>query len=100
MSERERWLPASRLRRLLAVYLDFVLFSAPWGRAVWWLSEVFPSIEKEVFWLRLLFFLALESIVFRFVRTSPGHLLLGMVRIEAPGRPEAAGLAGGCCWCS
>lgn len=80
----EHWPAASKKRQLLAVYLDYLLFGAPWTVVVSSLSESIPALEKLAFPLQILLFLALESLLFGVVRWSPGIALLGMRTTVGP----------------
>ena len=88
----ERWPPASQKRRVLAWYLDFLLFGSPWAILVWGFSQVFPFLAKLSLPISLLLFLPLESLLLRLISWSPGHWLLAIRRLPADpfAPPEAS----------
>ena len=68
---------ASRKRLLLAVYIDFLFFTALWEPIAW----VVRSQGIELRWAAgLVAFAALDWVVVRFLGTSPGSWALGIVR--------------------
>lgn len=93
---------ASRKRLLLAVYLDYLLFGAPWAIVIWWLSAIVPALGREPWYLKLLFFAALETMALRLVAWSPGYALLGITPLTpSTGRPVYAvdpRVKAGECW--
>lgn len=76
---------ASRKRRLLAIYIDFVLFSSVLILFEGLLLYLFDSVASLVWWQKLIFFSLIELPLLRFVRWSPGHWLLGIRVLEGPG---------------
>ena len=77
-----RWPFASRRRLLLAIYLDYLLFGAPWTIAAAALERFWPSLDRLSFPLNLAFFLVLEFVLMARVRWSPGQYCLGIVASE------------------
>jgi hypothetical protein len=69
---------ASRPRRLLAVYLDYLLFGALWALILWAASRFVPEIGRLHPAIKAAVFVAGEVLLLRFVRRSPGHALLGI----------------------
>jgi len=65
---------ASRKRRALAIYLDFLLFGALWTLAGYWIG---PLIDLR--WGKYVVFLVLEILVQR-VKYSPGLYILSIYR--------------------
>ena len=82
---------ASRKRRFLAWYLDFLFFSAPWILIIWGLSSAVPAFHKFSYAAKVAFFVALEVVLIRLVSWSPGHALLGIqrLRIDPFATPQA-----------
>ena len=72
------WPPVANRRRLLAVYLDYLIFGAVWALALWGLSKVFPTLAGLPFAVKIAGFLILEALLLRLVRWSPGNQLLGI----------------------
>lgn len=93
--------PASRKRRALAAYLDFVLFSVPWTFVHIGLADLFPWLDRIEMPLRILAYTVFEVILLKAVRWSPGNRLLGITLVDPryspapiePGRPRAVALA-------
>ena len=77
-----RWPFASRRRLLLAIYLDYLLFGAPWTIATAALEQFWPGMKRLSFPLEVGFFLALEALLMARVRWSPGQYCLGIVTSE------------------
>jgi hypothetical protein len=81
--------PATRKRRLLALYLDFVVFSVPWSL----LQEFVLSASPELRNLSLLFQFAtftIIEVVFHFVfHWSPGEWLLSIRQLQYRATPDA-----------
>jgi hypothetical protein len=71
------WPLASAVRTLFALYIDYLLFCAPWRITIWALTT-FIDLEREPFGLRIIFFGILESSLFKHVKWSPGLWLLGI----------------------
>jgi hypothetical protein len=69
---------ASRPRRLLAVYLDYLLFGALWALLLWAASRLFPGIARLHPAVKAVVFVLGEGLLLRFARRSPGHALLGI----------------------
>ncbi len=73
-----RWPLASKKRLLLALYLDYLIFCAPWGIAFWVLTTSILDVEREPFGLRFILFALLETLFLKFIKWSPGQRLLGV----------------------
>jgi hypothetical protein len=58
-----RWLPASKKRRLLAVYLDFIIFGVAWAFVRMAPYAVLPELRSLDLPLRLLAFAGVEAIL-------------------------------------
>jgi hypothetical protein len=54
---------ASKLRRALAVYIDFVIFSAAWGLVIWGVSLVLPALQGLHPGVKLAGFLLVELLL-------------------------------------
>lgn len=74
---------ASKRRLALAGYLDFLVFGVPWAFLVWALSNSIPALGDLPFFVKVVAFLALEAILLRQVRWSPGSWLLS-IRVLVP----------------
>ncbi len=70
---------ASRKRRVLAIYFDFILFGTVWAVATNWMTPFFGSL-----WLRLAAFGVLESLLFRNYK-SIGLYVLSVYRYPVGG---------------
>lgn len=87
------WTKASRKRRVLALYLDFLIVGGPWTLAVWGLHEAVPGIQRLHYPIQLFLLLVLETVLLHRFSWSPGHWLLGIRRLSTdpfalPGAPE------------
>lgn len=71
-------IPASRLRLILAIYLDWVVYSVPWGLAHAAVSQAWPQWREVATPIQFLLFTVLEVVLHGVVRWSPGRSLLGM----------------------
>jgi hypothetical protein len=69
---------ASRPRRLLAVYLDYLLFGALWALLFWSASRLIPELARLHPAVKAVVFVFGEVLLLRFVSRSPGHSLLGI----------------------
>jgi hypothetical protein len=81
----QAWPSASKKRRLLAVYVDFLLFSAAVALVCWALGRLDPSLAVAPLWVQITTFLVVEAIVVKAVAWSPGHWSLGIYRAAVPG---------------
>jgi hypothetical protein len=82
------YVPVSKKRWLLAIYLDLVVFSAAWGLILHFLAP-----GREFTLLRYLVFGLLEAMLLGLVRWSPGEYLLSisfLCRADDPVVPEGA----------
>lgn len=79
------WPPASKTRRILAVYVDFLLFSVVIALVSWVLAKVDPSLAVAPLWVQITTFLVVEAIILKVVAWSPGHWSLGVYRANVPG---------------
>lgn len=77
--ERSSWPVPSRRRRLLAVYLDFLLLGAPIHLALWALRQTMPWIDAGSVPLRLGWFAVIEWLLVARFKWSPGNYALGIV---------------------
>jgi hypothetical protein len=84
-----REVPASRTRKLLAVGIDFILFSATWGVVVYFARVSFPALAKSSLYVRLAIFGVIELLVYQRWSWSPGHQFLGIRFLS-----EAQGIIG------
>lgn len=75
----KEWSVASRKRRYLAIYIDYLLIGVPWAIAIWTLVESFPYLLDISFPLRIVLFIALEIIMLKLIKWSPGFFCLGIV---------------------
>ncbi|MEM7138672.1 MAG: hypothetical protein AAF500_18985 [Myxococcota bacterium] len=76
---------ASKKRRLLAVYIDYLLFAAVAAPVVWFLGRA----GYEVHWAVMFFaFAIVESVGLKWARTTPGTRALSIVEHE--GKPTVA----------
>ncbi len=73
------WSAASRKRRFLAAYLDYLFFGAPWTVAIWALAALWPALQQFSFSLNILLFLVFEALLVTVVKWSPGQYCLGIV---------------------
>ena len=73
------WPAPSRRRRLLAVYLDFLLLGAPIHLALWALRQKLPWIDAGSVPLRLGWFAVIEWLLISRLKWSPGNYALGIV---------------------
>ena len=71
-------IPASRLRLILAIYLDFVVYSVPWGLAHAAVSRAWPQWGEIATPIQFILFTVLEVVMHGVLRWSPGRSLLGM----------------------
>jgi hypothetical protein len=87
VSELASWPEASRKRRILAWYLDFLIIGAPWALVVWGLAAAVPVIQTYSLPMQAVLVLAINSMLLRGASWSPGHWLLGIhkVMIKPPG---------------
>lgn len=76
--DRGAWPHASKLRRVLAIYLDLIVISSGWSIAHWALSTIIPGLEAVPFVAKLGGFLVIEILLLRQVKWSPGNDLLGI----------------------
>lgn len=81
----QAWPSASRKRRVLAVYVDFLLFSAAIALVGWALAKFDPSLAVAPLWMQITTFLIVEAIIVKAVAWSPGHWSLGIYRASVPG---------------
>jgi hypothetical protein len=84
--------PASRRRRLLAVYVDYLLVCIPIALVLWVVSGAFPWIRKLELPIKILLFLMVEVLLLKLVKWSPGQKALGIETLSpswAPIEPEA-----------
>jgi len=72
------WPNATKKRKVLALYLDYLLFGVPWSIAVWILTSTVPGLEREPWGARIVLFALLEWSILKFVKSSPGQWLLGI----------------------
>lgn len=77
-SHTDTWPIASKKRRLLAVYIDFIIFNAAWGLIIWGAAQLVPALQDLPGPTKFAVFLGVELALFRFVRWSPGNQLLGI----------------------
>ena len=84
----ERPSRASWQRRLLACFLDYLLFGVPWALVVWSLGKTLPSTLS--FLIGLAVFMGLEALLLQ-VGWSPGHWLLGIRRVVVADPLAASG---------
>lgn len=68
---------ASRKRRALAIYLDFLIFGTVWTLTRYWIAPL-----TDAFWGKVLIFVALEIIAMR-LQYSPGLYILSIYRFGA-----------------
>ena len=90
----EGWPHASRRRRLLAIYLDFLLLGPLFHLAFWALDRYIPTIRSLELPLRLTGFAIIEWVMVDRFKWSPGNFALGirlrpLSPLEAPIEPEA-----------
>lgn len=78
-----QWIPASRRRRLLAVGIDLMLFSAAWGVVDYCAQLSIPSLVNLPLYVRMAVFAVLESVMYRVWSWSPGHELLAIRMLPA-----------------
>ncbi len=69
---------ATKKRMLLALYIDYLLFCAPWTIVVWVLTTALSISESEPFSVRIILFMLLEVLILKYARWSPGQWLLGI----------------------
>lgn len=69
---------ASRLRLILAIYLDYVVYSVPWGLAHAAVSRAWPQWQTISTPIQFILFTVLEVVMHGVLRWSPGRALLGM----------------------
>lgn len=81
----QAWPSASKKRRVLAVYVDFLLFSAAVALVLWALAKFDPSLADTPLWMQVTTFLIVEAIILKAVAWSPGHWSLGIYRAAVPG---------------
>ncbi len=89
-----RWVPASRRRRGLAIYVDFILFTAVWGVVEYVAHAVFPPLAGIPLWMRVALFGLLEVIAHRVFAWSPGQAFLGIHYRPVEGPEQRAGATG------
>jgi hypothetical protein len=77
-----RWLPASRKRRLLAVYLDFIIFGVAWAFVRMALYALLPELRALDLPLRILAFALVEAILYKLFSWSPGNWLLSVQYVD------------------
>ena len=73
------WPVASRKRRVLAGYLDYLLLGGPWAVAMWFLADSLPPLQRASFPLKLVIFFLLEVVALKLLMWSPGQYCLGIV---------------------
>lgn len=84
----QAWPSASKKRRVLAFYVDFLLFSAAVALVCWVLAKFDPSLAVAPLWMQITTFLIVEAIILKAVAWSPGHWSLGIYRATVPGLGE------------
>jgi hypothetical protein len=77
-----RWLPASTKRRLLAVFLDFIIFGVAWAFVRMALYAVLPELRSLDLPLRLLAFAGVAAILYKLFSWSPGNWLLSVHYVD------------------
>lgn len=82
-----RWLPARRRRLVLAIYLDFLLFSVFWAYLDLLVWAILPDFSSPLL-TQYVAFAIVEFAAFRFWRFSPGNWLLG-IRLRWKSDPSA-----------
>ena len=70
--------PASRGRWLLSLYLDFLVFSVPWGFVHLFILERSPEWQKISTPVKFIAFSILELVLHKFIQWSPGKWLLSI----------------------
>lgn len=78
----EHFVPASKRRLLLAIYLDFLLYGIPWGIANYALLEFVPEFEAYSSPAKALTFTALELLLHLVFRWSPGTRFLSITYLN------------------
>ncbi|HET9252412.1 MAG TPA: hypothetical protein VFP58_09860 [Candidatus Eisenbacteria bacterium] len=91
VSSVESWTPASRRRRWLSVYVDYLLLGAPIAVILWAISGLLPGIRTIWLPLQILLFLLIEALLLKSVRWSPGQRALGIETFRAPWEPIEPG---------
>jgi hypothetical protein len=76
------WQPASVARRLLAVFLDFVLFDGVWVVGLWAARQTLPELQREPLLVKAVVFVLVEAALVVGARWTPGIALLG-IRLPA-----------------
>jgi len=91
---RSAWPAASRKRLLLAIYVDWLLVSAPLVIVQALLTRTLPGLAEVPFWTSILFFAALEFVLLDRVQWTPGFWALGIDahRTSAVPAPEDPGM--------
>lgn len=74
----EGWAPASKKRLLLALYIDWVVFSVIWWLALYGVGQMFPALETVSLSIQIAAFLALEVVFCRIDLPAPGRHFLSI----------------------
>lgn len=81
-STESSWPVALRKRRVLAGYLDYLLFGAPWAVAMWIVADSVPQLHRASFPVKVILFVILEALVLKLIKWSPGQHCLGIVAFQ------------------
>lgn len=81
---------ASFKRRLLAWYVDLLLYSGPYGILLWVVADVVPDVPLISWPVKIAIFVGYEFVLLRFVGTTPAYWALGIRPgpLLIPGGPD------------
>ncbi len=68
----------SALRRVAAVYIDFIIFNALWGILYWGVVQAVPALSEISPFIKFAVFVAAELMLLNIISWSPGNDLLGI----------------------
>lgn len=84
----EMWPSASKKRKAIAIYIDFLLFSASVTLIVWALGRLDPDLSDTQLWIQLVLFAVVEWVLLKVFSWSPGYWALGIYRSSEPGSAD------------